>query len=70
LIWERSPSLEYACQFWYTHARAALEVSQQKLNDLISDFFSLDEVVLSWARIHRPDNPTEGPFQTTKATRK
>jgi ankyrin repeat protein len=54
------PLLQYSCQFWYTHVKS-IPVGNQKLIDpVIFQLFLSDTALLSWLRVHRPDERWQG----------
>jgi ankyrin repeat protein len=60
---EYFPLLQYACQFWYTHARSISTESQENMDPVILRFFLSDTALFSWLRVYRPDQPWGKPFQ-------
>ena len=56
------PLLQYACQFWYTHAKSLPVESQKSLNPIIFRLFLSDTTLVTWLRVHRPDDSIYKPF--------
>ena len=56
------PLLQYACQFWYTHAKSIPVGSQESINPIIFKLFLSNTTLATWLQAHRPDIPTQKPF--------
>jgi ankyrin repeat domain-containing protein 50 len=62
---EYFPLLQYACEFWYIHARSISVGGRKSIDSVISRLFSSDTVLVAWLRVHRPDMSTESPFSVS-----
>lgn len=63
---ENFPLMLYACQFWYSHARASYFSRETRLSSLILKIFSSKPAFTSWLRIHRPDDTKLPPFELSE----
>jgi ankyrin repeat domain-containing protein 50 len=60
------PLLQYACRFWYTHAKSIPVESQKSINPIIFKLFLSDTTLVTWLRVHRPDDSTYKSFGISK----
>jgi len=59
---KRFPLLQYACQFWYIHAKSIPVQSRKSIDPVSFRLFLSDTALLAWLQVHRPDSPHEQPF--------
>jgi hypothetical protein len=55
------PLLQYACEFWYTHAKFIPVESRESIDCISSKFFLSDTALAAWLQVHRP-NLIQEPF--------
>jgi ankyrin repeat protein len=57
------PILQYACEFWYIHRDLISVETQKAIDPIIFKLFLSDTALLSWLRVHRPNEPWKKPFE-------
>jgi hypothetical protein len=61
---ERFPLLQYACQFWYIHAKSIPVQSRKSIDPVSCRLFLSNTAFLAWLQVHRPNFPHERPFSS------
>jgi ankyrin repeat domain-containing protein 50 len=55
------PLLQYACKFWYRHAKSIPVGSRKSIDPITFELFFSDPALAAWLRVHRPDISTQSP---------
>jgi hypothetical protein len=63
---EYFPLLQYACKFWYIHAKSIPVGSRKSIDPVIFRLFLSDTALVAWLRVHRPDRGPQNPFEISE----
>jgi ankyrin repeat protein len=59
---EYFPLLQYACKFWYVHAKSIQVGNRKSIDSITFRLFLSDTALMAWLQVHRPGDLNRKPF--------